>query len=56
VDPGQYNFYNFPPLLVFAGTNEILVDDSKLFYEKIKLSQLDTGKEILRDCSFKRGS
>jgi epsilon-lactone hydrolase len=35
-DPGQYKYESFPPLLILVGTNEILHDDSKLFYEKIK--------------------
>src|SRR5258705_891431 len=38
-DPGQFTFNNFPPLLILVGSNEILFDDSKLFYEKIKLLQ-----------------
>src|SRR5450631_2407964 len=41
-DPGQFTFNSFPPLLVLVGSNEILFDDSKLFYEKIKLLQPDT--------------
>jgi epsilon-lactone hydrolase len=41
-DPGQFTFTSFPPLLILVGTNEILHDDSKLFYEKIKLLQPDT--------------
>jgi len=41
-DPGQFTFNNFPPLLILVGSNEILFDDSKLFYEKIKLLQPDT--------------
>jgi monoterpene epsilon-lactone hydrolase len=41
-DPGQFIFSNFPPLLILVGSNEILFDDSKLFYEKIKLLQPDT--------------
>jgi monoterpene epsilon-lactone hydrolase len=35
-DPGQFKFKFFPPLLILVGSNEILHDDSKLFYEKIK--------------------
>src|SRR5450432_4626055 len=35
-DPGQFTFNSFPPLLILVGSNEILFDDSKLFYEKIK--------------------
>jgi monoterpene epsilon-lactone hydrolase len=41
-DPGQFKFESFPPLLILVGTNEILNDDSKLFYEKIKRLQPDT--------------
>jgi acetyl esterase/lipase len=41
-DPGQFIFNGFPPLLILVGSNEILFDDSKLFYEKIKLLQPDT--------------
>ena len=41
-DPGQLTFNTFPPLLILVGSNEILFDDSKLFYEKIKLLQPDT--------------
>ena len=41
-DPGQFIFNNFPPLSVLVGSNEILHDDSKLFYEKIKPLQPDT--------------
>ncbi len=38
-DPSQFTFNSFPPLLILVGSNEILFDDSKLFYEKIKLLQ-----------------
>ena len=41
-DPGQFTFNSFPPLLILVGSNEILFDDSKLFYEKIRLLQPDT--------------
>jgi len=41
-DPGQLTFTTFPPLLILVGSNEILFDDSKLFYEKIKPLQPDT--------------
>jgi epsilon-lactone hydrolase len=41
-DPGQFTFNGFPPLLIVVGSNEILFDDSKLFYEKIKRLQPDT--------------
>jgi monoterpene epsilon-lactone hydrolase len=41
-DPGQFTFNSFPPLLILVGSNEILFDDSKLFYEKIKLLQPNT--------------
>jgi epsilon-lactone hydrolase len=41
-DPGQFTFNSFPPLLILVGSNEILFDDSKLFYEKIKPLQPDT--------------
>lgn len=38
-DPGQFEYKSFPPLLILVGSNEILFDDSKLFYEKIKSLQ-----------------
>jgi monoterpene epsilon-lactone hydrolase len=41
-DTGQFTFNSFPPLLILVGSNEILFDDSKLFYEKIKRLQPDT--------------
>ena len=41
-DPGQFIFNSFPPLLILVGSNEILFDDSRLFYEKIKPLQPDT--------------
>jgi len=41
-DSGQFIFNSFPPLLILVGSNEILFDDSKLFYEKIKPLQPDT--------------
>ena len=41
-DPGQFTFSSFPPLLILVGSNEILFDDSKLFYEKIKPLQRDS--------------
>ena len=41
-DSGQFTFNSFPPLLILVGSNEILFDDSKLFYEKIKPLQANT--------------
>ena len=41
-DSGQFTFNSFPPLLILVGSNEILFDDSRLFYEKIKPLQPDT--------------
>jgi monoterpene epsilon-lactone hydrolase len=41
-DPGQFTFNSFPPLLILVGSNEILFDDSKLFFEKIKALQPNT--------------
>jgi epsilon-lactone hydrolase len=41
-DPGQFTYNSFPPLSILVGSNEILHDDSKLFYEKIKPLQPDT--------------
>jgi acetyl esterase/lipase len=38
-DPGQFTFKSFPPLSILVGSNEILFDDSILFYEKIRLLQ-----------------
>ena len=48
-DPGQFAFNNFPPLLILVGSNEILFDDSKLFYEKIKQLQPDTHMKEYED-------
>jgi epsilon-lactone hydrolase len=41
-DSGQFTFNSFPPLIILVGSNEILFDDSKLFYETIKLLQPNT--------------
>lgn len=41
-DPGELNFNSFPPLFILAGSNEILFDDSKLFFEKIRSVQSNT--------------
>ncbi len=41
-NPGELNFNSFPPLFILVGSNEILFDDSKLFYEKIKPLQSNT--------------
>ncbi|RYY28918.1 MAG: steryl acetyl hydrolase [Chitinophagaceae bacterium] len=38
-DPGQLPFAIFPPLFILVGSNEILFDDSKLFFEKIRQIQ-----------------
>ncbi|NIG53976.1 alpha/beta hydrolase fold domain-containing protein [Chitinophaga sp. Cy-1792] len=35
-DPDELEFGQFPPVSILAGTNEILFDDAKNFYEKIK--------------------
>lgn len=35
-DPSQRSFNSFPPLFILVGSNEILFDDSKHFFEKIK--------------------
>ncbi len=45
-DPGPFSFTSFPPLLILVGTNEILFDDSKLFYEKIKPLQPDIQMKV----------
>src|SRR5258705_5733347 len=45
-DSGQFTFNSFPPLLILVGSNEILFDDSKLFYEKIKPLQPDTQMKV----------
>jgi acetyl esterase/lipase len=34
--PGNVRFTQFPPVLIMVGTNEILLDDSKHFYNDIK--------------------
>lgn len=41
-DPSELNFTSFPPLFILVGSNEILFDDSKSFYEKTKPVQPDT--------------
>jgi epsilon-lactone hydrolase len=41
-DPSQFSLNSFPPLFILVGSNEILFDDSKLFYEKIKPLRSDT--------------
>ena len=41
-DPGELNFNSFPPLFILIGSNEILFDDSKAFYEKIRPLQPGT--------------
>jgi epsilon-lactone hydrolase len=41
-DPGELSFNSFPPLFILVGSNEILFDDSRLFYQKIKRLQSDT--------------
>jgi Esterase/lipase len=38
-DPSRLTFTTFPPLLILVGSNEILFDDSRLFYDKIKKVQ-----------------
>lgn len=50
-DPSQLNFNCFPPLFILVGSNEILFDDSKYFYEKIKPVQPMTKmKEYKNQC------
>jgi epsilon-lactone hydrolase len=41
-DPGELNFNSFPPLFILVGSNEILFDDSRYFFEKIKPLQPGT--------------
>lgn len=41
-DPGQLNFNSFPPTFILVGSNEVLFDDSKTFYAKIKPLQPNT--------------
>ena len=41
-DPSELNFNSFPPLFILVGSNEILFDDAKSFYEKIKPLQSNT--------------
>lgn len=38
-DPKQDLGYEFPPTLIIVGSNEVLLDDSKLAYEQIKSQQ-----------------
>ena len=45
-DPREFTFNSFPPLLILVGSNEILLDDSKLFYEKIKPLQPNTEMKV----------
>lgn len=41
-DPGELSFESFPPLFILVGSNEILFEDSVLFYEMIKKVQPNT--------------
>lgn len=41
-DPSWLSFTKFPPLLIVVGSDEILFDDSRLFYNKIKKVQANT--------------
>ncbi|QEC52242.1 phosphinothricin tripeptide acetyl hydrolase [Anseongella ginsenosidimutans] len=38
-DPARLNFERFPPLFILVGSDEILFDDSRIFYEKIRILQ-----------------
>lgn len=38
-DPSRLTFSSFPPLLLLVGSDEILLDDSRLFFEQIKAVQ-----------------
>lgn len=38
-NPENSRLSTFPPLLILTGTNEVLIDDSKHFYSKIKKMQ-----------------
>jgi monoterpene epsilon-lactone hydrolase len=38
-NPSSIAFKQFPPVLIFVGTNEILLDDSKRFYDGIRKIQ-----------------
>lgn len=48
-DPSQLSFNSFPPLFILVGSNEILFDDSKYFYEKIKPLQPNTKMKEYKD-------
>lgn len=41
-DPDYLTFTTFPPLFILVGSNEILFDDAKTFYNKIKPLQPNT--------------
>lgn len=41
-DPSQLKFTTFPPAFILVGSNEILFDDAKNFYESIKPIQTKT--------------
>ena len=41
-DPSELLFSSFPPTLLLVGTNEVLFDDAKNFYEYIKQVQSET--------------
>lgn len=41
-DPNELVFKNFPPVFILVGSNEILFDDAKNFYDYIKTVQTDT--------------
>lgn len=41
-DPNELLFHNFPPTFLLVGTNEVLYDDAKNFYEYMKTIQSNT--------------
>lgn len=42
VSPLFGDFKGFPPMIIFAATDEILVDDSRMLHEKLKEANVDT--------------
>lgn len=46
VSPINSNFSNFPPVLLQAGTNEILLDDTRILAHRLSASGVDVNCEI----------
>jgi monoterpene epsilon-lactone hydrolase len=46
-NPASIQFKQFPPTLIFVGTQEILLDDSKILYDQIRKVQSDAVIKIV---------